>query len=94
MVVFDVKSLHVFCGFLRFGHKWQYRCGQGADRCSQTHPTLGTDEYIVDAEEFVDTIVTFLNDEVPTTSADIFASEASNYDVWGDQIRVRDTMQT
>ncbi|CAM9572623.1 unnamed protein product, partial [Ectocarpus sp. 4 AP-2014] len=62
-------------------------CGQGADRCSQTHPTLGTDEYIVDADVFAETIVTFLNDEVPTTSAGIFASAASNYDVWGDQIR-------
>eukprot|EP00903_Cladosiphon_okamuranus_P018081 g16640.t1 len=62
-------------------------CDQGAGRCSQTHPTLGTDEYMVDAEEFEETMVTFLNDSVPTTSAGIFASEATNYDVWGDQIR-------
>lgn len=76
-----------------FGYKRRYRCGQEADRCSQTHPTLGTDEYIVDAEEFEDTMITFLNDEVPTTSADVFATEATNYDVWSDLIRVRDAMR-
>lgn len=70
-----------------------HRCDQGAGRCSQTHPTLGTDEYIVDEEEFEETIVTFLNDEVPVTSAGIFASGSTNYDVWGNQIRVRDAMQ-
>lgn len=47
----------------------------------------------MDAEEFEETIITFLNDEVPITSAGIFASEATNYDVWGGHIRVRDAMQ-
>ncbi len=48
---------------------------------------------MVDEEEFEETIVTFLNDEVPVTSAGIFASGSTNYDVWGNQIRVRDAMQ-
>lgn len=83
-------SLFSVAFFSRFGHERTHRCGQGADRCSQTHPTLGTDEYIVDKDVFADTIIAFLNDEVPTTSAGIFASAASNYDMWGDQIRVRE----
>lgn len=67
------------------------RCGQNEGACNQTHPSLATDDYIVDADAFEETLLNFLNETVPTTSGDVFSSSTTNYDVWEDQIRVRNT---
>lgn len=65
------------------------RCGQNDGACNQTHEKLDKDDYIVDAELFEETLLSFLNETIPTTSADVFSSSIKNYDVWEDQLRVR-----
>lgn len=43
----------------------------------------------MDASEFNDTFHNFLTDELPVSSATVFSTDATNYDLWDDQIRVR-----
>lgn len=86
----DVVPVPVKCPFESF----QTWCQQQDGICVQTHSILGTDEYIIDADIFHETFLTFLSDEVPVTSDTVLSNRLTNLDIWENAVRFEQTDDT